>query len=123
MLVTQQAAGVFKVRWAALPEALCLLAFQIQHVQEGPVALRRCPRPCITGIQKTLQTWRSLTTTNLGFLVTCKAMHAVMLGENKIPKLFANPSTASSASNSTRSVRQVRIMEFTHYARAVAIRA
>lgn len=54
MLVTQQAAGILKVRWAALPETLCLLGFQIQYIQKGPVALWRCPRPCVTGFQTTL---------------------------------------------------------------------
>ncbi len=47
MLVVQQAAGVFKKRRAALPQALALLSLQVQHIQEGLVALRRCPRPCM----------------------------------------------------------------------------
>ena len=47
MLVAEQTAGVLKVRRAALPQPLCLLGLQIQHIQKGPVALRRCPRPCV----------------------------------------------------------------------------
>ncbi len=47
MLVIKQAASVFKKRRAALPQALALLSLQVQHIQEGLVALRRCPRACM----------------------------------------------------------------------------
>ena len=69
MLVAQQAADVLKVRWAALPQPLALLGLQIQHIQEGFVALRRRPSPCISHSAS----GEAQLTTKLGFLSSEKA--------------------------------------------------
>ena len=48
MSVIQQAASVLQKGGAALPQPLRLMRFNVQHVQEGPVALWPCPSACRT---------------------------------------------------------------------------
>lgn len=116
MLVIKQAASVFKKRRAALPQALALLSLQVQHIQEGLVALRRCPRPCMhththshTHFHALVPWYRHLYSVSdhiIGFSLVCKHSHssknAAFAEAAAIAKCEAKPHTSTMKSCSSK---------------------